>query len=158
MEPQLKEIAEKTLKFLCVGSQVEGIKFYGTQLLFSETDSNKDRIDGQIYLNIESRFVLSKSEKFEFPIREEEVPDLDWIEGYKLLCELRLKKVSNVTLGEDIPHLFISFESGEILSVYGHHDKYEPWQLGVWGNSNIDEHWEVIVVPGDEIAIFAPNI
>lgn len=156
MEPELKEIAEKALKFLCVGSQVEGIKFYGTQLLFSESEINHDRINGQIYLNIEGRFSLFHTNEFFLPINLDELPELDWVEGYKLLCELRLKKVIDVKLGENIPHLIIYFETGEILFIDGHHDKFESWQLGVLNNLN-NEVWDVIACPGDNIVTWVPK-
>lgn len=54
-------IANKLLKFLCVGAKVEGINFYGIKILLSESDSNSERINGQVYINIESEFLLYKS-------------------------------------------------------------------------------------------------
>jgi hypothetical protein len=156
MDNSHKELAEKTLKYLCIGSQIEGIKFYGTQILISESETNRHRIDGQIYLNIENRFKIYKSYPENIPNHEDELPDMDWIDGYKILCELRLKRITNVQLGKFIPHLFIYFETGEVLFIFGHHDKYESWQLGVWNNSYKDEHWDVIAVPGNNIAVFTP--
>ncbi|MDQ0914613.1 hypothetical protein [Paenibacillus sp. V4I5] len=156
MDNSRKEFAEKTLKFLCVGSQIEGIKFYGTQILISESETNRSRIDGQIYLNIESRFKIFESYPEHIPNHEDELPYMDWIDGYKTLCELRLKRITDVKLGESIPHLFVYFHTGEVLFVFGHHNKYECWQLGVWNNSIKDEDWEVIAVPGNNIAIFTP--
>lgn len=158
MDSDLKLVAEKTLKYLCIGSEVEGIKFYGTQLLFSESDANKDRIDGQIYLNIESRFNIYPSENFNIPSNEDELPEFNWAEAAKLLCELRLMKVKDVRLGLQVPNLFIYFDSGHVLFVFGHHSKYESWQLGVLNNSNRLEHWDVIAVPGDNIAVWSPDI
>lgn len=157
MDKSLKDLAEKTLRFLCVGSQVEGIKFYGNQILFSESDSNRNRIDGQIYLNIESRFQIFETYPAHIPEHEDELPVMNWIEDAKRLCELRLNQINDVSLGEDVPHLFIKFESGEVLFVFGHHDRYECWQVGVWNNSNKEEHWNVIAVPGDGIAIWEPE-
>lgn len=157
MDNSIKDLAEKTLRFLCVGSQIEGIKFYGNQILLSESDTNRDRIDGQIYLNIESRFHIYDTYPDHVPAHEGELPDLDWIEDAKRLCELRLKRIISVSLGDGVPHLFIKFESGEVLFVFGHHDRYESWQFGVWNNSNKNEHWDVIAVPGDGIAIWNPS-
>jgi len=158
MDNSLKNLAEKTLRYLCVGSKVEGIKFYGNQILLSETDVNRHRIDGQVYLNIESRFQVFNSFPDHIPNHEDELPDLNWIEDAKRLCELRLKQITDISLGDGVPHLFITFESGEVLFVFGHHDRYESWQLGVLNNNtNKEEHWVVIAVPGDGIAIWNPD-
>ncbi|MFD0698027.1 hypothetical protein ACFQZT_28535 [Paenibacillus sp. GCM10027628] len=154
METHLKEIAEKTLKYLCVGSYIEGINFYGLKVIFSESDTNKNRLDGQIYLNIESRFIIYNTWPETFPQSEDEMPVSSWLEDSKRICDLRLKHVTNVKLGDSMPHLFIVFDSGEVLFVYGHHDKYESWQLGVLNNKFNNEVWEVVACPGDAIAIW----
>ena len=83
MKKSLKQKAEKTLKFLCVGSQIEGVKFYGTQILISESETNSNRIKGQIYLNIESRFCIYRSFPERIPNHEDELPKFDWIEEAK---------------------------------------------------------------------------
>jgi hypothetical protein len=158
MNKSHKQKAEETLKYLCLGSRIEGIKFNGTQILISESETNSSRIEGQIYLNIESRFEIFESFPEKIPFHEDELPKLDWIEEAKRLCVLRLKRITDVRLGENIPHLFIQFESGEVLFVYGHHDLYENWQLGVWSKLNTSEHWDVIAIPGDDVAIWCPEI
>lgn len=33
----------------------------------------------------------------------------------------------DVRLGDTAPHLFITFDTGMLLFVNGHHDKYECW-------------------------------
>jgi hypothetical protein len=157
MEKELKRIAEKALKFLCIGSVVEGINFYGLKILLSENNTNKDRIDGQIFINIESRFTIYDSELEFFPTKEEELPELDWDESYQIICKLRLKEIVDIKLGMTSPHLLIYFESGEILFIFGHHSKYESWQVGTWYNTENDGNWEVIACPGDNLAIFAPE-
>lgn len=157
MEGDLKEIAEKTLKYLCVGSCIEGINFYGLKVIFSESETNKNRIDGQIYLNIESRFIIYNTWPDVLPSSEEELPDQEWIDAAKRICNLRLKHVVDVKLGESIPHLFIVFDSGEVLFVYGHHSQYESWQLGVLNNKFNNEVWEVVACPGDGIVTWVPE-
>ncbi|MEJ9233188.1 hypothetical protein LAV79_28140 [Peribacillus butanolivorans] len=51
----------KTLNFLCNGAKIEGLSFYGLRLLLSESETNSNRINGQIYINIESQFCLFNS-------------------------------------------------------------------------------------------------
>lgn len=156
MENHLKETAEKTLKYLCVGAVIEGLNFYGLKLILSGAESNFKRIDGQIYINLESKFEIFKSFPLQIPL-EHELPNLDWKESAKKVCELRLKKITDIRLTDTVPHLFITFETGEVLFISGHNDKYESWQVGVWGNSNKEEIWEVVCCPGDGIAIWAPD-
>lgn len=156
MKKSLKDLADKTLKYLCVGSYIEGINFYGLKILFAENEVNKARIDGQIYLNIEGKFAVLPSLPEFFPTADT-LPELDWIESSKIICELRMKKVVDLWLSIDVPNLIIIFESGEVLYINGHNDKYESWQLGVWGNTNKDEIWEIVCCPGDDIAVWAPD-
>ncbi|MDQ0090336.1 hypothetical protein J2T12_003750 [Paenibacillus anaericanus] len=157
MEQEFKTLADKVLKYLCIGSRLEGINFYGLKILLSESEENRDRIDGQIYINIESKFKIFDTEQFEIPKAEEEFPDYNWMEAYTEICKLRLKEIADVRLDEEVPNLFIYFDTGEVLFIYGHHDKYESWQVGAWYNTYNNESWEVIACPGDDICIGAPK-
>ncbi|WP_256762498.1 hypothetical protein, partial [Cohnella sp. WQ 127256] len=135
-----------------------GINFYGTRILMSESDQGRNRINGQTYLNIESRFCIFSSLPIVIPESELEIEKLDWIEEAKLICELRLKRIINIRLDKEVPHLYIHLDSGEVLFIFGHNEKYECWQLGVWNNDNENkEVWEVIACPGNNIATWVPK-
>ncbi|WP_410511524.1 hypothetical protein PaeBR_15765 [Paenibacillus sp. BR2-3] len=96
MEATQRSLAEQTLKYLCVGSQVEGIRFYGIQVQFSESEANRQIIDGQIYLNIESRFKVFDCFPEHIPTSVDDLPELEWIEASKIICELRLKQIIDI--------------------------------------------------------------
>lgn len=139
--------------FLCNGAKIEGPNFYGLKLLLSETKNNSNRIKGQIYINIESQFCLLKSMPKSIPSLDD-LPELDWIESYKLLCELRLKQIIELSLHHESPHLSLTFETGEVLFIWGRHEKYESWQVGV---SKADETWEVVACPNNSLAVWGPE-
>lgn len=83
-----------------------------------------------------------------------ELPQMELIESFKMLCGLRLKQIVDVSLSIESPHLFLTFETGEVLFIWGQHDQYESWQVGVSNTSIDDEHWEVIACPNDGLAIW----
>ena len=148
-----KTAALNVLNFLCNGAKIEGLNFYGLKLLLSENENNSNRIEGQIYINIESQFCLLKSMPKSIPLLDN-LPELDWIESNKLLCELRLKQIIEVSIHHESPHLFLTFETGEVLFIWGHHEKYESWQVGV---SGADEMWEVVACPNNSLAVWGPK-
>lgn len=86
-----------------------------------------------------------------------QIPKLNWIESSKLICELRFKKIVEVTIHDKSPHLLLTFETGEVLFVWGYHERYESWQVGVIKNSIEDESWEVIACPNNSLAYFGPE-
>lgn len=148
-----RDAALRTLRFLCKGARIEGLNFYGLRLLLSESEHNSNRIDGQIYINIESPFYLFDSMPTHIPSLNE-LPKIDLIESSQMICELRLKQIVDVSLSLDSPHLFITFETGEVLFIWGKHAKYESWQVGVSNNAIDDEHWEVVACSNDGLAIW----
>ncbi len=145
----------QTLQFLCKGTRLEGLNFYGLRLLLSESENNSNRIDGQIYINIESPIGLFELMPKKIPLLNE-LSEQDPIESLKLLCELRLKQIVDVSLGVESPHLFLTFDSGEVLFIWGRNEQYESWQVGVM-DSEEGEHWEIVACPNDSLAIWGPE-
>lgn len=78
------------------------------------------------------------------------------MDSSKKLCELGMKKIVEVNLGDTSPHLLLTFDTGEVLFINGHHDTYECWQVGVSNTENDEEVWEVVACPGDSLAIWVP--
>lgn len=142
----------RTLQFLCEGTRIEGLYFYGLRLFLSESENNSKRIDGQIYINIESSICLFNSMPKNIPLLNE-LLKMDSIESSKLICDLRLKQIVDVSLGVESPHLFLTFETGEVLFIWGQNDRYESWQVGVMDSTD-GEHWEIIACPNDSLAIW----
>ncbi|WP_226670731.1 hypothetical protein [Metabacillus litoralis] len=153
MNPKDKKDALNILNFLCKGATIEGVNFYGPKLLLSETKTNSERVHGQVYLNIESEFCLYQTMPKYTP-HHNELPKLDLVESAKLLCELSLKEIIKVSLHDDCPHLFLTFDSGEVLFIWGHHQEYESWQVGSTHDELDDETWLVVACPGNELAVW----
>ncbi|MFC0014980.1 MULTISPECIES: hypothetical protein [Allobacillus] len=156
MDKENRDIALKTLNYLCKGAQIEGLIFYGLRILLSENENNGQRIDGQISINIESEFDIFQSMPKNAP-QPDEIPNLNWIESAKKLCELRLKKIVDIKLGEETPHLYLILDSGEVLFINGRHDKFESWQVEVHNNTSVDESFSVVACPGDDLATWVPE-
>lgn len=156
MDIENRDIALKTINYLCRGSIIEGLLFYGLRILLSENENNGQRIDGQISINIESEFVVFPSMPEHDPLLED-IPKLDWVESAKKLCELRLKKIADIKFGEEKPHLYLILDSGEVLFINGHHQEYESWQVEVHNNTNVQEVFEVVACPGDNLVTWVPE-
>ncbi|TYR77058.1 hypothetical protein FZC79_05010 [Rossellomorea vietnamensis] len=156
MKKENRDMALKTLNYLCNGSQIEGVIFHGLRVLLSENENNSHRIDGQISINIESGIKVFQSMPETDP-ESNEIPNLDWVESAKILCELRLKKIVDVKLGQETPHLYLILQSGEVLFINGHHDKFESWQVEVQNNTLENEVFLVAACPGDDLAVWVPG-
>ncbi|MEK4670546.1 hypothetical protein [Niallia sp. FSL R7-0271] len=156
MNKEDKLSAEKLLKYLFIGATVEGISFYGPKLLLTESETNSKRLgDGQIYITIESEFAILQSKADTLPVFDD-LPKRNAKDACKILCELSLMKIADVSLHDEIPHLLLTFETGEVLFICGHDNMYESWQAGFFGDSD-GEYWEIVACPGDELAIWGPD-
>ncbi|KKK39089.1 hypothetical protein WQ57_04705 [Mesobacillus campisalis] len=156
MDQEQRDIALKTLIYLCKGSRIEGLLFYGLRVLLSENDHNGNRIDGQISINIENEFEVFPSMP-EIPPPPKENHRRDLTESARKLCELRLKKIVDIKLGREIPHLYLIFDTGEVLYINGHHKDFESWQVEVHNNTNLSDVFAVVACPGDNLATWAPE-
>ncbi|AST91195.1 MULTISPECIES: hypothetical protein [Sutcliffiella] len=156
MDHDNRIIALKTLNYLCKGSVIEGLLFHGLRILLSENEYNEQRIEGQISINIESEFEIFQSLPEKDP-KSDELHKLDWVESAKKLCELRLKKIVDIKLGEQRPHLYFIFDSGEVLFINGHHQEFESWQVEVHNNTNLEDVFQVVACPGDNLVTWVPE-
>ncbi|MGN1401033.1 MAG: hypothetical protein ACI4XL_05990 [Bacillus sp. (in: firmicutes)] len=157
MDKEDKLYAEKVLKYLFLGAQVDGMQFGISPAIIKIHFTNfegSDGYGGQLYLNIESKWCLFDNPPEKYPSKEDEMEDYSEDEEYNRIYKIRRQKVVNIQLGEKTPHLYITLENGYIIFVNGFHDKYECWQAGVQYD---DVDWLVVSVPGDEIATWAPK-
>jgi hypothetical protein len=144
-----KMFCEAVLKYLCVGGQIEGIRFGAApQLLISNSE-----IKGQIYVNLSSRWCVFNSLPLVLPESEDQIKELPEDEELIELCKLRYRTIQNIYLSESKPNLIIDFDDNSIFLMNGYDKSYESWQLGV----AYDQHWEVIAMPGGEITAFVPE-
>jgi len=117
-----KEVAEKVIRYLCLNSDINGYRFHPcSQLLLSGPDDGRNDIDGQIFINLESRFKVYSSMPSCLPQCEEDIEELNEEEELNLIFKLKRKRIIDIKLGDLHPHLIITFESGEVLFVNGNH-------------------------------------
>lgn len=158
MELEDKQFAEKALKRLFIGSQLDGIKFGitpgGTFLYFVHyTDKEPDKL----WLNIEVNKFSILPFHIQGPLADpQKMMELNEEEAIKKVLEVRRETVVDIRLGDISPHLFIYFQSGKTLFVNGHHEEYECWQAGD-GEGYTGDEWLAVAVPGNEIAIWTPE-
>ena len=145
----------RILRFLCCGARLEGLSFYGVRLLFTESETNSNRINGPIYINIESPICIFETMPEKTPTIKD-LSNIDSSEALQMICELRLKQIAEVSLGVESPHLMLTFDTGEVLFIWGQNEQYESWQLGVMDSVD-GEDWEIVACPGDGIAIWGPE-
>ncbi|WP_080845291.1 hypothetical protein [Cytobacillus gottheilii] len=149
--------AERILKHLFIGTQVDGLQF-GTspstlKLYFTNYKEIED-FGGQLYLNIESKWCLYENPPIKYPANEDEIKDYTEAEQYNRIYRIRRQKVTDVQLRETAPHLLLTLENGYTIFLNGSNEMYECWQAGV---EDEEELWLVVAVPGEEIAIWVPD-
>lgn len=152
-----KIYAEKVLKHLFIGAQLDGVQFGMSPATIKVYFTHyKDVVDygGQLYLTIESKWCLFDKRPMKFPKSAEEIEHYSEDEEYQRIFQCRRQKVINIELAENAPHLLITLENGYELFVNGVHDMYECWQAGVEFD---EETWLIVATPGNDIAIWAPE-
>lgn len=96
MDLEDKSFAEKVLTHLCVGAQVDGFRFglspHITHLYFSSYENRGD-IPDEIYLNIESQWIVFPALPDPLPTREEDIEVLTEPEQYQCIFEIRRQRL-----------------------------------------------------------------
>ncbi|MCU5462679.1 MULTISPECIES: hypothetical protein [Bacillus cereus group] len=155
MNIENKTYAENVLKNLFIGAQVDGLRFgispTDTKIHFTNFH-DPVHYDGQLFINIETKWCLFNNPQKKYPSNEDEFDDYTENEEYKKIFEMRKQKVTNIQLGIENPHLIITLENGQIIYVNGFHEDYECWQAGVQS-----EQWLVVAAPGNEISTWTPD-
>ncbi|MBZ4222759.1 hypothetical protein P4308_15370 [Bacillus wiedmannii] len=155
MNTEDKIYAEKVLKNLFIGSQVDGLQFGispGAIKIHFTTFHDSVDYDGQLYINIESKWRLFNKPQKRYPLNEDEFEGYSEEEEYERIFKIRRQKVTDIQLALESPHLIITLESGQIIFVNGFHDDYECWQAGVQC-----EQWLVVAAPCNDISTWTPD-
>lgn len=155
MNTEDKIYAEKVLKNLFIGSQVDGLQFGispGAIKIHFTTFHDSVDYDGQLYTNIESKWRLFNKPQKRYPLNEDEFEGYSEEEEYERIFKIRRQKVTDIQLALESPHLIITLESGQIIFVNGFHDDYECWQAGVQC-----EQWLVVAAPCNDISTCIPD-
>ncbi|WP_079505081.1 hypothetical protein [Mesobacillus jeotgali] len=149
MKNEVRAFAENVLQHLFIEARVKSF-MPGTKKLYFHNNAFSD---GQLYLNIESRWCLYRSSSEQFPASEYDMDEYSEAEASKIISEIQRQEVAGVELGKHSPHLIFTFKNGYILFVNGSHNDYECWQAGVLP----EEDWMVVAAPGNEMAVWVPD-
>lgn len=152
LEAVEKNLAEAVIRYLCLNGEINGVRFGPhLQILLGANDGYKKGIKGQVYLNAE-RWCIFDEFPNKFPEKETDIEEMQRIEELAILNELSYIEIVDVKLCDTIPHLIFTFRNGKCLFIYGYHEWYESWQLGV--SFQPDDTWLVVACPDAEIAIW----
>ena len=150
-----RHLAEEVLRRLCVGAQVDGIRFGAIpQLLITDHGSGKPPIEGQVYLNLGSDWQVFASRPERLPVGEEVLGHPEEAEALRRLCELREAEIRDVELASDAPDLILTFADGRVFFMNGRHVQYETWQVGVAFAQG--PRFLVVACPGNNVAVWTP--
>jgi len=148
----VKDLAQKALEQLLLNESVDGIRFGPVpQILFTSQAEGKPPVKGQTYINLAARWSLYPARPEVLPQQEDDVPELPDDQQLRAICGLREAVIQKVELGNDAPHLILTFEDGRLMFINGRDDKYESWQAGI---AFEPVGLTVIACPGGEIALF----
>jgi hypothetical protein len=155
MNERDKQFAEAVIRYLCEGGRIDGIRFGPILQILISNGPSSVAVKGQIYLNLAARWLLSSGMPASMPREEDGFPQLEPDQEIAAICAIREQTIRAVTLGSTAPHLFLSLESGQVLCLNGHDDRYEMWQLGV-ALGDRDETWLIVAGPRDDLVVWAP--
>jgi len=117
------DLAQRALDHLLLHESVDGIRFGPIpQILFTADASKTPRIEGQVYINLGTRWTVFASRPVEFPTVENDLPEVSQGEEFMRICDLRQVRVQKVELGSNAPHLILTMEDGRVVFINGHDD------------------------------------
>ncbi|UYG93722.1 hypothetical protein [Cytobacillus firmus] len=145
-----KEFAEAALKQIFVKGMVIRIKSDGPDSFYLYFSLKHPSNQSQPWLHIED----PKWTVFDQAVNFHE-KTITIKENTMSIDSLLNEEVVDIWLGENMPHLYVAFQTGKILSVNGSHEMYECWQAGD-GYRQGEEEWLIAAVPGNRIAYWTP--
>lgn len=104
-------------------------------------------------LSVESEWRVYDEVPAELPIIQFPDDIVDQQRTSELICtigKLGWYPIVDIKLGDNIPHLLITFENGQTLFINGHHSQYESWDFYA-------EDFHVVATPEDGLAIWHPH-
>ena len=133
------KVHTKSIEKIFINETVDGLHFWGPKLMLSVNNNLYD----EVYLRIEGAFKITENKE---TIRMERGDT----ERLQQLCRLAFQKISTVELiaAND---LYVTFESGIQLEVFGYNDTYEGWQLEAWFDG---KQLLIVAGPGDSMSVF----
>ena len=146
---------EAILQYLLARQRFCRVHFYGPPILYLWGPKPSDVgtwFNDEANIHVESRWQLFNTIPSTWPQLGEDLPDQPMEELVSLACRLRNNEIVRVQLGEEAPHLIITFDNGQVLFVNGHHERYESWEVNA-GQGQL----QIVAVPGDGLAMWLPE-
>ena len=162
MDPQERQRAIAALRYLCVGAQIVGLRFAPTiHLLLDDVGiaaqpSRRSSLDGEASLRLESRWSVFPSMAAVFPHEVSDLGPPSVEEQLRLLCALRERVITALELGRTEHHMILTLDTGEVLFVNGHDERYECWELHAFTTDSADP-WLIVAGPGNRVDLSAPK-
>lgn len=153
-----KRKAEVILNSQCVGSEIVGVRWYAHNF-FIEIESVPTlsiSTHPDLLLTVESRWTVFPARPERVPEREDDLPDVPLEERVAMLARLAGQKIVSAVLGDEHPHLLLTFESGAVFFLNGYHEEYESWNLGTVRAAGGRE-WLIVALASSRIAVWAPQ-
>ncbi len=150
MNREEKQLAEAILRYICVGHRISGINFIATPyLIIYESRLPKEEVS----ISVESEWRIYDEVPASLPVIQfpnDIVDETRTSELIRAISYLAWNKITEIRLGEEIPHLLITFDNGKTLYINGHNDRFESWDFYAG-------EFQVVATPGDNVAILHPE-
>lgn len=172
-----KRLAEAALRRLCLGAELVGLWWPGfpSNITLEIGDNpfkskdphyaryNRKRPHGSVWLGVADRWaVLAAAPPMSATEEQavaEQLPEQRTASHLYQLIDLRDETIVAIRLGVAVAHLIVEFASGRALFALGDHPRFESWELslGAAWDVNTDSGWQLISLPGGDIAVWAPD-
>ena len=120
MKDEEKTLAELILQRLCKNAEISGIRFGPIlQILLTNEGSHKFPINGQVYLNLSSRWKVIDFRPLQFPESEDDLLEMTNEEEIQVICSIRERIIENVEIGKNYPHLILTLDDKRVVFVNG---------------------------------------
>ncbi len=159
MNPEDKPLAEAILRHLCIGRRICGVLIYATPTLTIDTD-DEDSMERPASLRISAVSRVLEEIPPNLPELDfQEARGEDWRQPVSELLAavayLGWHKITAVRIGDNVPHLLLTFSNGQTLYINGH-DRYECWEISDGSTVAEREFW-VVGGAGDVLQIWCPE-
>ncbi len=156
-----RAVAEAVVRHLCIGRRICAVTFYLTPGL---TIDLADEHFGEhpAYLNVEGEWtVLDEIPDILPAIESEELYDQDAAQAraselVAVVGRLGWSEIVDARLGEDAPHLLLSFSTGKTLYISGYDRYYDSWTISA-GNIAKCQGFQVVAEPDGGLAVWHPK-
>lgn len=161
MESKDKALAEAIVRHLCVGRRICGVTFYAIPML---TIDSVDQHSGELHSSVEiddgwrvlddvpsDLPAIEYEDDSDDAVRQKRISELVAAVGY-----LGWHEIVDARIGDEAPHLLMTFRNGQTLYINGHDDRYESWNIAA-GSVAAGNHFLVVAGPEDELAIWCPE-